>query len=145
MFRLVTRRRYEEDLAAAKAETDRQRKRAITAAEASVTAEFNRGQVLRLNAELDAANRRLAGRNLALGERISKLTEADPEYAAALERRVARLRTVGRRILAAYGAELKRATHLQARLDDACSLDDPAVTAGRHWQSVRQDKKGLVS
>lgn len=109
------------------------------------TAVFNREQVLRQNAELDAANRRLAGRNLALGERISKLTEADPEYAAALENRVARLRTVGQRILAAYRAEKKRADRLQARLDDACGLDDPAVTAGRHWQSARHDKKGLVS
>lgn len=101
--------------------------------------------VARQFAETDAANRRLAGRNLELGNRISKLTEADPEYTAQLERRVARLRTVGKRILAAYSTELKRADRLQARLDDACGLDDPAVTAGRHWQSARHDKKGLVS
>jgi hypothetical protein len=65
-------------------------------------------------AEADAANRRLHDRNLDLGRRNSKLTEADPEYTAALEQRVNRLRTVGRRIAAAYAAEKQRADQLEA-------------------------------
>lgn len=115
------------------------------AREQADTAHFNRQQVLMQNASLDAANRRLAGRNLELGQRISKLTEADPEYAASLEGRLARALRACTRYRAALTAETRRADRLQARLDDACGLDDPAVTAGRHWQSARHDKKGLVS
>lgn len=69
-------------------------------------------------ADADADNRRLAGRNLELGKRISQLAEADPEYAAALERRITRLRTVGARILTAYTAEKQRADRLSSYLDD---------------------------
>lgn len=124
----VSRRRYEQELAAAKAEADRQRRRAETAAEHAATAVFNRKQVLRQNAELDAANRRLAGRNQALGERISALTEADPEYLAALEQELA--------------AEKRRADRLQERLDDAVGLNDPRVLAGPYWGTGTAAEKG---
>lgn len=69
-------------------------------------------------AEADAANRRLEGRLLELGRRLARLAESDPEYAAVLERRVARLRTVGKRILAAYFRERQRADRLVSHLDD---------------------------
>jgi hypothetical protein len=118
MFGLTTTRRLGAELAAVKAETDRQRRRAETAEGHAATAVFNRKQVLRQLADADADNRRLAGRNLELGKRISTLTEADPEYAAGLERRVTRLRTVGKRILAAYKAERQRADRLVSYLDD---------------------------
>lgn len=69
-------------------------------------------------AEADAANLRLEGRLLELGRRLARLAESDPEYAAALERRVARLRTVGKRALAAYARERQRADRLASHLDD---------------------------
>lgn len=141
MFGLTTTRRLRTELAAAKAETNRQRERAERAEEGRATAEFNREQILRQLAAADAANRRLAGRNLELGNRLSALTEADPAYTAQLERRINRLRTVGKRILAAYGAQKQHADRLQQRLDYACGLNAPAVLAGSGWQSTRDDKK----
>lgn len=143
----VTRRRYEEELAAAKHEIRRQRERAEAAEEKASTAEFNREQVLRQLAEADAANRRLHGRNLELGKQVSALAESDLEYAAQLERRVARLKKVGKRVLAAWAREQRRAEHLQQRLDNACGLNSPAVEAGRHWQATRTDggRKGVAS
>ena len=64
MFGLITTRRYREDLAAARAETDRQRERAETAEKAQSTAEFNRGQAVRqfdnADEQLVIARKRLA-------------------------------------------------------------------------------------
>lgn len=118
MFGITTTRRLRAEVAAFKAETDRQRRRAEAAVSRAITAEFNRGQMLQQLADADADNRRLAGRDLELGRRISQLAEADPEYAASLERRVARLRAVGARILAAYTVEKQRADRLSSYLDD---------------------------
>lgn len=138
MFGIVTRRRYEADLAAAKAEASRQRRRAETAEGHAATAVYNRKQVLKQNAEQDAANRRLEGRVLELGRRLAAYAEADPEYAASLERRVARLQRVGKRLLAAYALEKHRADKRQALDDDADrkALEEweKAVTAHDLWQ-----------
>ncbi|WP_171108654.1 MULTISPECIES: hypothetical protein [unclassified Streptomyces] len=139
MFGLTTTRRLRAELAAARAETDRQRRRAETAEGNLATAVYNRKQVLKQNAEMDATNRRLNGRLLELGRRNARLIESDPEYAAQLEQRVARLQKVGARILAAWHAERRRANHLQARLDDALGLNTPGVLDGRNWQANRQD------
>lgn len=109
-------------------------KAAAKAREKADTAHFNRQQVLVQNASLDAANRRLEGRALELGRRLSALAESDPEYAVQLERRIARLRTVGRRILAAYGGEVKRATRLQAQLDDAVGLTPRGIKDSSQFQ-----------
>lgn len=129
----VTRRRYEDELAAAKHEIRRQRERAEAAEEKASTAEFNREQILRQLAEADAANRRLHGRNLELGKQVSVLAESDLEYAAHLERRKTSLEKAGHRILAAWRREQKRADHLQQRLDDAVGLSTTIVDSGR-WQ-----------
>lgn len=139
MLGLTTTRRLRTELAAAHAEIDRQRRRADTAEDDAATALYTRRQLLRQLAEADAANRRLYQRTLDLGQRISQLAESDPEHAAALERRVARLLKVGRRILAAYALEERRANQLQARLDDALGLNTAAVLAGRRWQQTRAD------
>lgn len=96
------------------------------------TATYNREQILRQFADADAANRRLMGRNLELGRRLSALTEADPEYAATLERRVARLLKVIAR--AGGRAERLRADHLQRRLDDAVGLASPRPLDSSVWQ-----------
>lgn len=139
MFGLTTTRRLRTELAAAKAETDRQRERAELAEENEATAVFNRQQIGWQLAEADAANKRLAGRNLELGVRLSAYAESDPEYLAVLERRLeravracARYRTAGRR-------EERRADRLQQRLDDACGLNRAEVAEGRNWQQTRQD------
>ena len=70
MFGLITARRHRAELAAARAEANRQRARAVKAEKAEATAKFNRGQVLAQNAELHTANARLEGRNKALGDRL---------------------------------------------------------------------------
>jgi predicted ArsR family transcriptional regulator len=83
--------------------------------------------------EADAANRRLHDRNLELGRRVTALAESDMDYAAQLERRVARLKRVGKRIVAAWWRERRRAERLQERLDDAVGLSTTIVDSGR-WQ-----------
>lgn len=145
MLGFVTRRRYEADLAAARAETDRLRERAEKAEGIARTEVNARRTVVAQNAGLDADNRRLADRNLELGRRVSTLAEADPEYTASLERRVARLLRVGKRIVAAYALEQHRADGLQKRLDDCLGLNTSQITDGRLWQHTRHDKKGVAS
>ncbi|MET7458080.1 hypothetical protein ACWEPZ_37790 [Streptomyces sp. NPDC004288] len=141
MFGLTTTRRLRTELAAAYAETSRQRRRAETAEEDRDVAIFNRRQVLGTNASLDADNRRLTGRNLELGRRISLLTESDPEHAGRLDVRVTRLLKVAARILRAYEEEKARADRLQRRLDDSMGLNTSRVRDGRHWQHTRDDKR----
>jgi chromosome segregation ATPase len=140
----VLRSRHDDQVAALNADRDRLRRRAETAEQTAATAEYNRGQLLRQLADADATNRRLEGRVLELGRRLTKLAEADPEYAATLEQRVDRLRRVGARLLAAYTGEKKRADRLQAELDDALGLNQPDIVDGRDWQSRRQDKPQRV-
>lgn len=82
----------------------------------------------------DAANRRLHDRNLELGRRVSALSESAPDYAAALERRVARLQKAGKRVLAAWAVERRRAAHLQERLDDAVGLAPRGIKDSAAWQ-----------
>ncbi|MFG2269089.1 hypothetical protein ACGFNY_04865 [Streptomyces chartreusis] len=121
-FPFVLRSRHDADIAALNADRDRLRRERDNALAERTAFQHTARLAGRQFAEADATNRRLNGRLLELGRRVSRLTEADPEYAAALESRVARLRTVGKRILAAYRAEKKRADHLQRRLDDAVGL-----------------------
>jgi chromosome segregation ATPase len=131
----MTRARHERDMAGLRAEIERLRKQRDDALSGQSTAVFNREQVIRQLAEADAANRRLHGRNLELGQRLTSLTEADPEYTAVLDRRVARLKTVGARVLAAYGRERHRADLLQARLDDAVGLHHGGhIIDSSRWQ-----------
>ncbi|WP_406156896.1 hypothetical protein [Streptomyces canus] len=140
MLGLTTTRRHRRELAVAKAETDRQRGRAETALAKAATARYNRGQALSQLADANARNRRLWGRNLELGRRIGQLAEADPEYAARLERRVSRLLTVTARLFLAHRAEKARADHLQARLDDVFGLNTSPITKGATWQDRRETR-----
>lgn len=134
MFGLTTTRRLRAELAAAHAETDRQRRRAERAEDAKNTAVYNREQILRQLAEATAANRRLHGRNLELGKRNSALTEADPEYAGRLEQRVARLVKAVARVGAIAVAERRRADHLQQRHDDAVGIPKAGIRDSARWQ-----------
>ena len=133
----VSRRRVD-DLAAQHQYTVEQFAKASKARD---TAEFNRGQALRQLAEAEAANRRLAGRNLELGVRLSAYAESDPEYVAGLEKRLDRALKACARYLDAYHAEKRRTAHLQRRLDDATGLNSAAVIAGARWQERRDDKR----
>jgi hypothetical protein len=53
---------------------------------------------------------------------------------------VGRLNAAAEAWMADHEAEKKRADGLQAQLDDALGLNDPAVEAGQHWQARRMDK-----
>ncbi|MFD4968889.1 hypothetical protein [Streptomyces sp. NPDC058424] len=122
MFGLISRRRYNDLYARYQAAL----KATAEARAQRDTAVYNRGQILTQNAGLHGANRRLEGRNAELLRRNSTSTE----YAAGLERRVARLLKVGKRVLAAWWAEKRRADHLQQRLDAAMGLNTAPVLAG---------------
>lgn len=142
-FPFVSRASYD----AVRAENVRLRARAEAAEQEAATERNARRTITRQHAELDAANRRLADRNIELGRRISRLGESDPEYAARLEKRVARLRTVGARLLAAYTAEKRRADRLASHLDDgdlkAIKTWEARVTAHDSWTPGHPDKKPM--
>ncbi|MFJ8345110.1 hypothetical protein ACIQ9J_01785 [Streptomyces sp. NPDC094153] len=145
MFGLITRRRHEQELADARALADRLR---VERDEARIERDaFRTAQQItaRQLMEADATSRRLEGRVLELGRRNSALAEADPEYAAALEHRVARLRAVGKRGLAAWWAEKGRADRLQQRLDDAVGLHHGHIKDSREWQPGYEASKEAAS
>jgi len=129
----VLRSRYETELEAVNADRERLRGERNQFLDDRNAARAAARTAARQFAEADAANRRLEARNLELGRRVSALAESDLEYAAHLERRVARLKKVGKRIVAAWAREQKRADHLQQRLDDAVGLSTTIVDSGR-WQ-----------
>lgn len=86
-------------------------------------------------ADADAVNRRLMGRNLELGRRLSQLGEADPVHLASLEARLDRALAACARYLDALWTKQRLTGALQARLDDAVGLNDPAIdAAGRRWR-----------
>lgn len=115
MFGLITRRRHNAEMAAVRSYNDALRERCETAEENERAERVARSTITRQHAELDSANRRLAGRNKTLGERISALTESDPGYLADMEQQLADVREE-------LAAERRRADRLQARLDDAVGL-----------------------
>jgi chromosome segregation ATPase len=131
-------RRERREIRELNAYVDRLREQRDKALAERDTATYNREQIIRqfadADADADAANRRLMGRNLELGRRLSVLTEADPEYAATLERRVARLLKVIARLYAVSRAERLRADRLQRRLDDAVGLASPRPLDSSVWQ-----------
>lgn len=116
---LVSRRRHERELEHIKADRERIRGERDQFAEDRDAQRAVARTATRQFSEADAANRRLSARNLELGRRISALAEADPEYAASLERRVARLLKVGERLRAAYALEQHRTDKRQALDKDA--------------------------
>ncbi|MFD4257769.1 hypothetical protein ACFWR9_09055 [Streptomyces sp. NPDC058534] len=114
MFGFTTTRRLQFELAAAKAETDRQRRRAETAEAHAAVAVRNRKQVLVQNAEQEATNRRLAGRNQELTRRLEDTTEG--AYTADLENRVQALARGTARWMTALWARDRRIVILQQQL-----------------------------
>jgi hypothetical protein len=153
----VSRRRYREELGAARAQTDRQRARAKKAEARAETEIEARRSITRQHAELDAANTRLTGRNKALGDRLLEAQVAggfNPVAARRTAERIARLQKAaaeGREEAAAARAaarrERKRADQLQKRLDDAVGLPAGGPLSSAIWQPGYEAPKpdGAVS
>ena len=94
-------------------------------------------------AEQRAAAVRTAGRNTVLTEQIDRLTTVDSSHGADIEAlldRVDRLTRACARYRADLACSEREAARLQARLDDACGLNRPAIRDGAHWQHRRTDK-----
>ncbi|MFM9616778.1 hypothetical protein ACKI14_02310 [Streptomyces turgidiscabies] len=147
----VSRRRHSEELAAARAEADRQHARAVKA-EARATTEIEaRRTITRQHAELDAANARLAGRNKALGERLAEAQVVNWFDPAAAKRTAARIASLqkaaakGREEAAMERAEArrarKRADHLQKELDNALGMPANGLLDSAIWQPGYQAPK----
>jgi hypothetical protein len=105
------------------------------------TAVYNRQQIARQLAEADAANRRLAGRNVELGVRLSAYAESDPEYLTALEKRLDRALKACARWMDIAWTEGRRADRLQTRLDDAVGLKPCRIEDSSRWQPGYQKPK----
>lgn len=145
MLGITTTRRYRRELAAAKAETDRLR-RQLEEARTERTAFRTAATVAsRRFSEADAAARRMADRNTELRRRISALTESDPQYAARLELRVARLLKAIERVGAIAVAERRRADHLQQRYDDAVGIPKAGIRDSARWQPGYVEPKADAS
>lgn len=146
----VSARRHRAELAAARIEIDRLRDQRDEALTQRDTAVFNREQILRQLAEADATNRRLNGRNLELGKRISALSESDPEYVAQLEGQVAELQkrlddaarepADGEWRGRARRAEA-RVKHLEKELDNALGMPASGILTSAPWQPGYQEPK----
>lgn len=137
----VSRRRYDAELGLARLLLEEAREQRDNARDGRAEFKTAAQTAARQFADADATNRRLMGRNLELGRRLTSLTEADPEYAARLERRVARLLNVAARLHAGRHAAMVRADHLQQRYDDACGLPAGRITDSSRWQPGYQEPK----
>ncbi|MFH8336907.1 hypothetical protein [Streptomyces sp. AM6-12] len=123
---LVTRRRYETDLDAVKADRDRLR--------------GERDQFARDRDTQRAVARKATEQYVALDERYTDtaiVNEHLTEELTAVRKQIA---STDDGWQAKYEAEKKRADHLQQRLDDALGLNTTAVAAGEQWQSRRDPK-----
>lgn len=131
---IVSRRRHEDELAAARAETNRQRERAEKAEANAKTWRSAQQTAARQFAESDAANKRLTGRNTVLADRLAAAQVASGFDAAQAKRtadRLARLQKAVARARAeaaeapararlAVSQELHRAKRAHAALDEQC-------------------------
>jgi hypothetical protein len=140
----VSRRRYREELGAARAQTDRQRARAKKA-EARAETEIEAQRIItRQHAELDAANTRLTGRNKALGDRLLEAQVANgfnpvaakrtAERIASLQKAAAEGREEAAKARAVAKRERRRADHLQTELDNAVGLPAGGPLNSAPWQ-----------
>jgi chromosome segregation ATPase len=144
-FPFVLRSRHDADIAALNADRDRLRRERDNALTEQAAFQHTARLAARQFANADATNRRLNGRLLELGRRLSRLTESDPQYAASLEQRLAR----ALRACAGYRAELaaegRRVRRLQARVDDAVGLHYGHIEDSRKWQPGYQKPKAGAS
>lgn len=144
MFGLVTARRYREDLAAVRAEANRQRERAEKAERIARTEVEARRSVTRQNAELDGANIRLTGHVQALGKRVLEAQVANGFNPVAAKKAAERIATLqkaaaaGREDAAMARAEArrerKRGDRLQRELDNALGMPSGGLLDSAPWQ-----------
>lgn len=162
----VTSRRFNAEIAALRGYNDALRERCEVAEANERTERVARQTITRQHAELDADNRRLAGRNkelqdkaqargavaqqrgTALGRLGTRLANVEGEYshidgyAARMEERLDRALKAAARYLSAYHAEKRRADHLQQRYDDAVGLPAGRITDSSSWQPGYEKPKG---
>lgn len=144
MFGFTTTRRLREELADARTEANRQRERAEKAEARAKTEIEARRSITRQNAELDAANTRLTGRNKALGQRLAEVQVANgfnPAEARRTAERIATLRkaaAAGREEATLARAEARRERRrreeLQKKYDEAVGLAPGGILNSGPWQ-----------
>ncbi|MFF0790414.1 hypothetical protein [Streptomyces spiralis] len=149
---LVWRRNVDADSAAWKAEATRQRERAEKAEQNARTELAARRTITQQHADLDAANRRLVGRNRALTERLEAAqigSGFDAAQARRTAQRIARLQRAVARARAeaaaapavdraALVAELERAQRARRELDAQCRvLQNSNEAADRELLALR--------
>ena len=148
-FPFVTRRRYETDLAGAKAEASRQRRRAERAEEKAATEVAARREITTLFMELDTEHDKVVHRTAALCTELEELRDAagieaqarrQAERIARLQKEVARAREELDEERKNSGALNRQVTALQKQVDDALGLNDPKVAAGAAWQDRREQR-----
>lgn len=140
----VPRRRHLAEVADARAEANRQRERAEKAEARAKTEIAARETITRQHAKLDAANRKLAGRNQALDERLAEAQVANgfnpaaakrtAERIAALQKAAAEGRAEAAKARAMAKRERKRADHLQKELDNALGMPPGGLLDSSVWQ-----------
>lgn len=90
-------------------------------------------------------SRRRYRRDIAdLRDRLDRMREHAEAAARVAETEYADRQTITRQYAEADAANWRlecRNRSLQKRLDQACGIDGPAVTAGERWQESRQDKR----
>ena len=140
---LVWRSRHEDELADAKAEITRQRKRVQAAEERAKTAERNQQSIARNQGVLLDQYRHVINRNRALCTQLEAAQVANGFDRAAAQKTADRIKRLREAVAKARGeaaTETRRADLLQSRLDDAVGLNHPAVAAGDGWQARRQQR-----
>ncbi|MFE2073668.1 hypothetical protein [Streptomyces misionensis] len=125
---LVTRRRYENDLAAVDADRARLR--------------VERDQFAKDRDTQRAVARKAAEQFADLDDRYTATVIVNTCLTEELTAAREQLASTDDGWQAKYEAEKKRADRLQERLDDALGLNTPAVAAGTAWRDRRTDKKG---
>lgn len=127
---IVSRRRYVADLAAAKAETTRQRERAEKAEGIARTEVNVRRTITEQHASLDERYADVCIVNECL---TRDLTEARNQLTA-------HQNAPSKDWRSKYEAEKKRADHLQRQLDDAVGLEPRQIQDSARWQPGYVDK-----
>lgn len=146
---IVSRRRYDADLLAAKAETSRMRSERDKFAEAR---DANRAAARTASRQFTDADEELAATrivNACLTEDVAKERQVNENLARQIHEMADRLRAYervdGTDWQSKYEAERKRADRLQKRLDDAVGLKPSRIEDSSQWQPANQVKKGGLS
>lgn len=127
-FPFVSRRRYDDDLDAARAEASRLREQRDTARRDEETARFNRERILRQYTALDEKHTAVCLVNERLTDDLTALKE---ELAAT---RALLTDSAATRFQAEARREKKRADRLQKQYDDAVGLKPNGIVDSRPWQ-----------